>query len=148
MELTTEQIVHLIDAEDAQASYDWIAILDDSNITGNPAEDKELMLESAKFLESWKPGKRWSAKEFGKLLDNHLSGRYDSAETIGHIRVSEELEDENISQAGYDRYEEGNNFADFIRQTPGDFLWDATDKPGTVLYFHGLIYVEVLLQDD
>jgi hypothetical protein len=27
-------------------------------------------------------------------------------------------------------------------------FWDATDKPGTVLYFHGLIYVEVLLQDE
>lgn len=138
--LSTEAIRALIEADE------WPAI-EYVNHTGDAAGDKALLIEATRFLESFDPGRKWSAQQFMNLIDNHLSDRYYSGEELGRTVAKEDREDGSLSELGYAVISRDGDWRGYVSRKPGNHVWDATDKPGTVLFFHHLWYAFELGED-
>jgi hypothetical protein len=133
IKLTTEEIITYV-AEGMYPDDAWDDVLFNYVEGSEAPEDAQ---GAARFLESWRPGRRWTASEFGGLMDTHFTGRWPSAVEIGAIRAHEDHEDEVITD---ERLAEiiasDESAAAYVTEKPGSYCF--TDIDGTVLTFGGL----------
>lgn len=92
--LSTDQIILAV-TNDHYPSQEWQDRIE--AYTSGREEETDDAITSARFLESWSPGQKWSAREFAGLLNNHLTMRWLTAAHYAIVRAREEHEDGNIS---------------------------------------------------
>jgi hypothetical protein len=134
LKLTTEQIIKDVENGEYPDDDAWEDALTDY-IDG--VEEPADAQGAARFLEHWRPGRRWTAAEFSGLMTNHFTGRWPSAAEIGAIRAHEDHEDGDITD---ERLAEilasDKSAAAYVTEKPGSHCF--TDVDGTVLTFNGL----------
>jgi hypothetical protein len=133
LKLTTQQIIEHVDAQTYPDDAWEDALLDYIDGVENPADAQG----AARFLEHWRPGRRWTAAEFRGLMDNHFSSRWESAAAVGATRAYEDHEDEAITDERLaEILKSDETAAAYVTRDPGSYCF--TDTDGTVLTFNGL----------
>jgi hypothetical protein len=130
--LTTQQIIDAVDGK-LDAGEDWEDIFLYLNMTGNEEDEKLLMKAAARFLESHRPGARWTSENFHQLMDLEAGGIWDSAEELGRLRAHDDLEDGVITVAEYDKIRAENGWEAYCQRKPGYYIFPVEGKPGAII---------------
>lgn len=145
--LTTQQIIDAVDGKLA-VSDDWLDVFEYMNITGSDVDEPLFMKSAARFLESQRPGARWTTENFHQLVGEYSAGGiWDSAEELGRMRAEEDLEEGIITQAAYDKVAAENGWEAYAHHKPGQYIFPIEGKPGAVISIVGLEDFEVLQAD-
>lgn len=152
MKLTTEQIIQFIEKDIVPPWWEW-----ESAIESAMNDEEETAADGARFLEKLEPGRTWSAAEYHGLMRHHLTGRWESAAIIGHMRAGEEQEDALEKYEGnesetirvksvYAQRTASDEAAEqWIRGRVGTMVFDCAD--GTVLTFDGILNGQITEED-
>lgn len=142
MELTTQQIIDMIDLGD-YPTWGWEVAAESA-----AAESFDDAKDGARFLEEFQPCRVWSAAEYHGLMHHHFTGRWPSVLDIAHIRLGEKHEDmkekyaDNPAELARIEAYYGNRAADdalavkWLHDRPDTHVYDCAD--GTVLTFNGI----------
>lgn len=138
--MTPHEIIQAIKDESESPVIDpcWNAVFKEFSFTQDPTKDRDLMIQTARFLDIMFLGQKdWGWGDFNKVLTERLAGRFVSKNAAGKYLAQTDLEMGIISQKVFDIHAE-DHFCRYAGQRPGAYSLVANDGEGGVVLFTGV----------